>query len=74
MHYSLCDPEGEVSFFTCNTGMGWRNIIEKMHMTATLTKWYEEHRRHEIFAGGNKVAMDEAARAETERRPRGCSR
>ncbi len=26
-------------------------------MTATLTKWYEEHGRHEIFAGGKKVAM-----------------
>jgi 7,8-dihydro-6-hydroxymethylpterin dimethyltransferase len=26
-----------------------------MHMTATLTKWYEEHGRHEIFAGGKKV-------------------
>ncbi len=37
--------------------MGWRNIIEKMHMTATLTKWYEEHGRHEIFAGGKKVGM-----------------
>jgi hypothetical protein len=23
-----------------------------MHMTSTLTKWYEEHGRHEIFAGG----------------------
>jgi hypothetical protein len=40
-----------------NTGIGWRNIIEKMHMTATLTKWYEEHGRHEIFAGGKKVGM-----------------
>jgi hypothetical protein len=38
--------------------VGWRNIIEKMHMTATLTKWYEEHGRHEIFAGGKKVQMD----------------
>jgi hypothetical protein len=37
--------------------MGWRNIIEKMHMTATLTKWYEEHGRHEIFAGGKSVEM-----------------
>jgi uncharacterized radical SAM superfamily Fe-S cluster-containing enzyme len=42
-----------------NTGVGWRNIIEKMHMTATLTKWYEEHGRHEIFAGGKKVKMEE---------------
>jgi hypothetical protein len=28
-----------------------------MHMTATLTKWYEEHGRHEIFAGGKHVAL-----------------
>jgi hypothetical protein len=28
-----------------------------MHMTATLTKWYDEHGRHEIFAGGKKVGM-----------------
>jgi hypothetical protein len=39
--------------------VGWRNIIEKMHMTATLTKWYEEHGRHEIFAGGKKVDMED---------------
>jgi hypothetical protein len=50
--------EGEISFCAYNTGVGWRNIIEKMHMTATLTKWYEEHGRHEIFAGGKKVKMD----------------
>jgi hypothetical protein len=30
-----------------------------MHMTATLTKWYEEHGRHEIFAGGKKVGMNQ---------------
>jgi len=53
--------EGEISFCAYNTGVGWRNIIEKMHMTATLTKWYEEHGRHEIFAGGKKVALDTTA-------------
>jgi hypothetical protein len=53
--------EGEISFCAYNTGVGWRNIIEKMHMTATLTKWYEEHGRHEIFAGGKKVKMDDEA-------------
>jgi uncharacterized radical SAM superfamily Fe-S cluster-containing enzyme len=53
--------EGEISFCAYNTGVGWRNIIEKMHMTATLTKWYEEHGRHEIFAGGKKVKMEENA-------------
>ena len=51
--------EGEISFCAYNTGVGWRNIIEKMHMTATLTKWYEEHGRHEIFAGGKKVQMED---------------
>ncbi|MBI2683250.1 MAG: radical SAM protein [Acidobacteriales bacterium] len=49
--------EGEISFCAYNTGVGWRNIVEKMHMTATLTKWYEEHGRHEIFAGGKKVGI-----------------
>ena len=51
--------EGEISFCAYNTGIGWRNIIEKMHMTATLTKWYEEHGRHEIFAGGKSVPLTE---------------
>ena len=49
--------EGEISFCAYNTGIGWRNIIEKMYMTATLTKWYEEHGRHEIFAGGKNVGL-----------------
>jgi 7,8-dihydro-6-hydroxymethylpterin dimethyltransferase len=49
--------EGEISFCAYNTGVGWRNIIEKMHMTATLTKWYEEHGKHEIFAGGKQVPL-----------------
>jgi uncharacterized radical SAM superfamily Fe-S cluster-containing enzyme len=53
--------EWEISFCAYNTGIGWRNIIEKMHMTATLTKWYEEHGRHEIFAGGKSVKLDTTA-------------
>src|SRR5678815_5177652 len=28
-----------------------------MHMTATLTKWYEENGRHEIFAGNKNVPL-----------------
>ncbi len=49
--------EGEISFCAYNTGIGWRQIVEKMHMTATLTKWYEEHGRHEIFAGNKHVPL-----------------
>jgi len=52
--------EGEISFCAYNTGIGWRNIIEKMHMTATLTKWYNDNGRHEIFAGGKAVKMQSA--------------
>jgi hypothetical protein len=52
--------EGEISFCAYNTGVGWRNIVEKMHMTATLTKWYDEHGRHEIFAGGKRVEIENA--------------
>jgi tetraether lipid synthase len=49
--------QGEISFCAYNTGIGWRQIIEKMHMTATLTKWYEEHGRHAIYAGGKSVEL-----------------
>jgi uncharacterized radical SAM superfamily Fe-S cluster-containing enzyme len=49
--------EGEISFCAYNTGVGWRNIIEKMHMTATLTKWYADKGRHEIIAGGKNVNL-----------------
>src|SRR5206468_6320231 len=52
--------QGEISFCAYNTGVGWRNIIEKMHMTATLTKWYDEKGRHEIFAGGKSVGLQTA--------------
>ncbi|HUG44164.1 MAG TPA: radical SAM protein, partial [Acidobacteriota bacterium] len=50
--------EGEISFCAYNTGHGWRNIIEHMHMNATVAKWYEGHGRHEIFAGGKNVDLN----------------
>jgi hypothetical protein len=52
--------QGEISFCAYNTGIGWRNILEKMHMTANLTKWYEDHGRHEIFAGNKNVPLASA--------------
>jgi len=27
-------------------------------MTATLTKWYEDHGRHQIYAGGKSVELE----------------
>src|SRR5262244_3242577 len=49
--------EGEISFCAYNTGVGWRQIVEKMHKTATLARWFETHGRHEIFAGGKQVPL-----------------
>ena len=67
--------QGEISFCAYNTGIGWRNIIEKMHMTATLTKWYDEHGRHEIFAGNKAVPLSvDRALAEAQRRSGGRRR
>jgi uncharacterized radical SAM superfamily Fe-S cluster-containing enzyme len=47
--------EGEVSFCAYNTGVGWRQIIENMHKTASLSEWYEEHGRHAVYAKGKEV-------------------
>jgi uncharacterized radical SAM superfamily Fe-S cluster-containing enzyme len=49
--------EGEISFCAYNTGIGWRNIVEKMHQSATLNKWYEERGRHFIYAGNKNVKL-----------------
>ncbi len=50
--------EGEISFCAYNTGVGWRQIVEKKHQTATLAKWYDSKGRHQIFAGGHVVPLD----------------
>jgi tetraether lipid synthase len=49
--------QGEISFCAYNTGVGWRHLVEKMHMTAKLAKWYTEHGRHAIYAGGHSVPL-----------------
>jgi len=47
--------EGEVSFCAYNTGVGWRQIIEEMHKTASLSEWYKDHGRHAVYAKGHDV-------------------
>ncbi|MCL2447889.1 MAG: radical SAM protein [Polyangiaceae bacterium] len=42
--------EGEISFCAYNTGVGWRNIVEKMHASATVADWYKTRGRHAIYA------------------------
>jgi uncharacterized radical SAM superfamily Fe-S cluster-containing enzyme len=50
--------QGEISFCAYNTGVGWRKIIENMHKNATVAQWYKEHGKHEIYAKGKKVSLD----------------
>jgi len=47
--------EGEISFCAYNTGVGWRQIIEEMHKTASLSEWYNDHGRHAVYAKGKNV-------------------
>ncbi len=49
--------EGEISFCAYNTGVGWRQIIEKMHQTASLAQWHKDKGRHEIYAKGRTVRL-----------------
>jgi 7,8-dihydro-6-hydroxymethylpterin dimethyltransferase len=49
--------EGEISFCAYNTGVGWRQIVEKKHQTATLAQWYSKEGRHEIYTGGHSVPL-----------------
>ncbi len=49
--------QGEISFCAYNTGVGWRQIVEKMHMTATVADWFEEKGRHPIYAKNQNLEI-----------------
>ncbi|HVJ15152.1 MAG TPA: radical SAM protein [Polyangiaceae bacterium] len=49
--------EGEISFCAYNTGVGWRQIIEKMRMTATTAEWYRTRGRHPVYAKNQVLAL-----------------
>ena len=51
---------GEISFCAYNTGVGWRNIVEKMMMDATVADWFKTKGRHKVYAGGKDVPLPEA--------------
>ena len=52
---------GEVSFCAYNTGVGWRQIVEKMFSTHSTAEWFKEKGRHPIFAAGKEVPLEAAA-------------
>jgi uncharacterized radical SAM superfamily Fe-S cluster-containing enzyme len=49
--------EGEISFCAYNTGLGWRQIVENMHQTASLAEWHKTIGKHEIFTKGRAVDL-----------------
>jgi tetraether lipid synthase len=49
--------QGEISFCAYNTGIGWRKIIENMYKNATVAQWYRTHGKHEIYAKGRPVDL-----------------
>ncbi|MFO0673129.1 MAG: hypothetical protein U0235_26520 [Polyangiaceae bacterium] len=51
---------GEISFCAYNTGVGWRQIVEKMHMSATVADWYKERGRHPVYAKNQDLALPAA--------------
>lgn len=49
---------GEISFCAYNTGVGWRQIVEKMYRTASTGEWYKKHGRHPVYAKGQDFPLD----------------
>ena len=45
---------GEISFCAYNTGVGWRQIVEKMYQNATTAEWYKTHGKHGVYANPRK--------------------
>ena len=48
---------GEISFCAYNTGVGWRQILEKMKATASVAEWNRTHGRHAVYAKGQDLAL-----------------
>ncbi len=62
---------GEISFCAYNTGVGWRQIVEKMYQNASVAKWYREHGKHPVYANPKKnVPLPVAAQPVTLMLPR----
>ncbi len=51
---------GEVSFCAYNTGVGFRQIVEKMHRTASVAQWFKEHGRHPVYAKNQALPLADA--------------
>ena len=48
---------GEVSFCAYNTGVGFRQVVEKMYTTKSVGEWFKEHGRHPVYAKNQDLAL-----------------
>jgi uncharacterized radical SAM superfamily Fe-S cluster-containing enzyme len=51
---------GEISFCAYNTGVGWRQIVEKMNATASVAEWNRTRGRHPVYAKGQDLPLPQA--------------
>jgi uncharacterized radical SAM superfamily Fe-S cluster-containing enzyme len=61
---------GEISFCAYNTGVGWRQIVENMYKSASLTEWYRQHGKHAVYANPRKSVPLEVSQPITLKIPR----
>jgi 7,8-dihydro-6-hydroxymethylpterin dimethyltransferase len=54
-------PMGEISFCAYNTGVGFRQIVEKMYKTATVAEWFKTHGRHPVYARNQDLPLPEGS-------------
>ncbi len=57
---------GEISFCAYNTGVGWRNIVEKMKSNATVAEWNRRHGKHPVYANDQALDIIEGERTVVE--------
>jgi uncharacterized radical SAM superfamily Fe-S cluster-containing enzyme len=62
---------GEISFCAYNTGVGFRQIVEKMKANATVAEWYRVHGRHAVYAKNQDLPLE--AHGAQRREPRDSS-
>jgi uncharacterized radical SAM superfamily Fe-S cluster-containing enzyme len=51
---------GEISFCAYNTGVGFRQIVEKMKRTATVAEWFKTRGRHPVYAKNQALPLPDA--------------
>jgi uncharacterized radical SAM superfamily Fe-S cluster-containing enzyme len=50
---------GEISFCAYNTGVGWRQVVEKMYRTASVAEWSRKHGKHPVYAKNQRLPLSD---------------